>query len=107
VRGGGGEVRVTQTAKDAEVRVWCGCRIKKLMWYGEVDGLTRADIEKEGGSGESFGPIGRWHVCLKKKGAGDVVKSTDGALGLAILLRSIWARETKVDAMLGKVSREG
>jgi hypothetical protein len=107
VRGGGEEVRVTQTAEDSEVRVWCGCRIKELMWYGEVYGLTRADIEKEGGSGESFSPIGWRHVCMKRKGAGDAIKGTDGALGLAILLRSIWAREMKVDAMLGKVSRDG
>jgi hypothetical protein len=77
------------------------------MWYGEVDGLTRADIEKEGGSGESFGPIGRRHVCLKKEGAGDVVKGTDGTLGLSILLGSIRTRETKVDAVRGEVSRDG
>jgi hypothetical protein len=42
VRCGGGKVWIAQAAENAKVRVRCRCAVKKLMGYGEVNGLARA-----------------------------------------------------------------
>jgi hypothetical protein len=64
------------------------------MWYGEGYGLARPEVEKVGGSGESFGPIGRRHMSLEEERASNVVEGAKSTFGLAVLLRSVRARET-------------
>jgi hypothetical protein len=72
-----------------EALVGCGRLVKELVWYGEANGLTRADVKKVSGSGKSFGPVGWRHVSLEEKGTSNVTESAESTFGLAVLLGSV------------------
>ena len=64
------------------------------MWCGEGEGFSGTEVEEQGGSSKSVGPIAWRHGCLEQECAHDVVSRTNGTLSFSILRRSVWTRET-------------
>lgn len=73
--------------------------VKELVRGGEEPRFARAPVKEVCRCGEGFGPPAWWHGGMEKKGADSVIKCTKNALGLAILLGRVGARETKAGAM--------
>lgn len=69
---------------------------------GILDGGGGTTVEKMSGGGEGFGPIWWRHVGMKEEGADRIVESTKNAFRFAILLRGVWTRKPKEDAVVGK-----
>ena len=47
---------------------------------------TRADVNEEGGGGESVRPKATRHVCMEEEGADAIVEGAKDAFSLAVLL---------------------
>jgi hypothetical protein len=55
-----------------------------------VSGMAGAPVQEVSSSGESFDPVGEWHVSMNKKATYTIVQSANDAFGLSILSRCIW-----------------
>jgi hypothetical protein len=56
-----------------------------------VESFGGKTVDEESGSGESVRPITRWHRCLEKQGASDIVNGAKHTLDFAVLLRGVGA----------------
>ena len=49
-------------------------------------GATWTKVDEEGGGSKSVGPEARWHICMEEEGTDAIVKSTENAFNLTVLL---------------------
>jgi hypothetical protein len=102
VGSGGSGVRVTQAAKNAKVLIiWWGTE-QKLVRGEVLARFARANIEKVGGSVQSFSPKTRRKMSLEKQCTDAIIDSSKNPFSAAALLRSVRARETQTNAMGGE-----
>ena len=101
MRRSGGDARIAETAKDAKAIIRWG-RTKEEMVRGIVPAwATRADVDEEGGGGESVRPKPGRHVRVKEQRADAVIKSAKDTLGTAILLGRVGTSEAEDSAVGG------
>ena len=73
---------------------------EKLMWCDSVGSLACAPVKEIGRSGEGLRPECGRRIRVNEHGTNTVVDSTQCALCLAVLRRSIRAREVERNAVV-------
>ena len=107
VGGGGRLIGITHATEDTEMVVGGWRAEEKLMWSDSTSSLAWAPIKEIGRSGEGLRPECGRRVRVNEHGMNTVVESTQCALRLAVLRRSIWAREAEHNAIVLEVFSEG
>ena len=92
--GSGGHVGIAQTAEDAKVSVVGRLAIEKLIGNTVANSGGGALVEEVGRHGEGLSPVFGRHASMNEQGANAIVEGPKNALGFAILLGGVRARET-------------
>lgn len=99
MRSTGGHVWVAFATEDSQVIVCRWCAEDGKMQCEELESLGGQNVKKRGLHGEGLDPIGERHRCLKEQGVNDIIHGANVAFGFTILMRSVGARHTKMDAL--------
>jgi hypothetical protein len=100
-------VRVAEAPKHLKVRIGHRLVMEEGVWNTEVERLAGAAVEEVGGCRKCLGPVGRWHVRLKKKCASNTVESAQGTFSFAILRGGVRASHAEMYAMACEKLNEG
>jgi hypothetical protein len=84
-------VRITQTAKRADMRVSrsYGKQGEKRAWRG--NSFSGNAVEEVCGGVKRFNPKSSRHVSLKKQGANNIINGANNAFNFTVLWRRVWA----------------
>ena len=102
MRSSGGDARITETPKNTKIIIGRWAIEEEMMWCKVPTSTTRTNVDEEGGGGEGVRPKPGRDISVEEKSAHTIIEGAKDPLGTTILLRDIWAGETKNRVVCGE-----
>lgn len=107
VRGRRGLIRITQAPEHAEMVIRGRNAKKTLEWCDRRAGVARTEIKKVCCRRQCLCPERKWQASMNEECPNAIVHCANDPLGLAILRRSIWARQAHCNPVCSKILPKG